>query len=359
VNYRTANLLTEETHTAAGTKVLDILDTDILSRIDIKLNITRTTHTMSAHPAKDMAKIELVDGSTVLASLSGYECQALNIYNRKCGSMCHGQHYAGNGEVTWYGLDFGRWLWDSQLAFDPKKFKNPQLKITYTLTGSDAGATTCTLEVIGQFFNDKSVSPMGMLVPKSHYSWTPANSTYDEVRLPTDMPIRKILVRAYQDGVEPWAVVQNVRIDEGNLKKIIIDMGMETYFRMMKNVWSPVDEMLVFAGATTGRAVYVTPTQYYQIFSGDSSEAAGIASAAWGSTGGKLAIVTTSANTPFASRVWGWLPNHCIEFPTGNPNEPDDWWDVASAVSPRIRTQGAASVSSPAGSIVVEQLMKY
>jgi hypothetical protein len=358
-NYRIATILPSESKTAAGTKIIDILDRDVISRIDIKYNVTRTTHTMSAHPAIDISKIELVDGSEILASLNGYECQALNIYNRRCPSMNHGQHYAGNGEVSLYGLDFGRKLWDPVLAFDPKKFKNPQLKITYALTGCDAGGAAATLEVLGYFFDEKPVSPMGMLVAKEHYSWTPVASAYDHVLLPQDMPIRKMLIRAFQSGYEPWYTISNVRIDEGNVKKIPFEMDIETYFRFMKGQWSLVEEMLVSAGATSGRAVYVTPTQYYLLLGATLSTATTTVYTATWNRGGLMTLYTTNANDPIAGVVTGWLPNHCIEFPFGNPDDPDDWYDVAKVGSPRVRTAGGSSTSGGTGQILLEQLKTY
>jgi hypothetical protein len=359
MNYRIADILSAETQTVAKTKVIDILDQDVISRIDIKLDITRTTHTMSAHPAVDMTKIELVDGSTVLASLNGYECQALNIYDRRVGSMNHGQHYSGNGEVSLYGLDFGRYLWDKDLAFDPKRFKNPQLKITFTLTGCDAGASTGTLHVVGYFFDEKQPSPMGMLVPKEHYSWTPTASAYDQVQLPQDMPVRKILLRAYQDGHEPWYVVSALRIDEGNLKRIPFDMGLETYHRITKGQQALVDEMLVGAGATSGRVIYVTPTQYYALPAATLMVATTTMYTATWCAGGKLTLYTTNANDPIQGRVMGWLPNHTFEIPCGKQDDPDDWWDLAQASSPRVRTLGGSSTSSGVGQIVLQQLMRY
>ena len=131
MNYRLAKLLSPEDLGTAGTKVIDINVSDVISRIDIIFRTKNGDTAFEDHPAGNITKIEMVDGSDVLFSLSGREAQALNFYDR--GRPADNHMTGSNGEYmrAIFGLDFGKYLFDPTLAFDPSKFINPQLKITW------------------------------------------------------------------------------------------------------------------------------------------------------------------------------------------------------------------------------------
>lgn len=361
MKYRYAKILAAEAANTAGTKTIDLDIVDVLSRIDIRWKVTKSKNDMDAHPAADITKIELVDGSDVLHSLSGYENQALAIYSRKVGTMNHGQHTTSNAEESAYGIDFGRYLWDTLLAFDPKRFRNPQLRITHNLALSDAGVSVAELEVLGHFFDEKAVSPMGFLMAKEHFSYTPGSDTsYEHVDLPTDYLIRQILVRAYRDGYEPWNVIDEARLDEENLKRIPFDHdNLENYCRLMKGVWTPVQEQFIAAPTTTGEYYYLTPTDYYAILV---AMTIGTASDwfinAATCRGGKAYLRSPATQTGHGI-AFGWLPNHCYQFPFGMQDDPDDWYDVTKLSKPRLRLRAAAGGSSGTGEVVLEQLRRY
>lgn len=357
MRYRVATIHPTESITAAGTKTIDIKDIDPISRIQIRYRTTKTKHSMDKHGASDVTKIELVDGSDVLMSLTGYECQALNIYNRRVGTMCHGQHSTSNGEINYYGLDFGRFLWDKVLALDPKKFRNLQLKITYVLTNSDSAATAGELEVLSWLFDEAVVSPMGFLSAKEHYSFTPgADGAFEYIDMPTDMVMRKMMVRGYYDGREPWYELESFRIDEDNLKKIPYDITFEKYYQFMKCFWKEVSEPFMVIPNTTGHVYYITPTDYYASIPWCSTGAVYFV-ASW-LPGGKVTI-NASAGTDIAGYAHGYLPNHCVEIPFGDDQDMDDWYDVTKIGSLRLRLESATGGASGTAQVVTEQLRKY
>jgi len=133
MNYRVADMLVEEAASSAGTKTVEIALTDVVSRILIRMTAQNGSDrcVQAAHPAQLISKIELVDGSEVLYSLSGLQVQALNYYDQ----LVTPDTEIIDGENNWqhacFMIDFGRFLWDPLLAFDPKKLSNTQLKITH------------------------------------------------------------------------------------------------------------------------------------------------------------------------------------------------------------------------------------
>lgn len=361
MNYRNVTVHPLEALSAAGTKTIDIKGVDVISRLLIKFILTKTVaaHTMSAHPAKDITKIELVDGSDLLFSLTGYEAQALNIYDRKVGSMCAGVHMASVGEESWYGLDFGRYLFDPVLALDPKRFKNLQLKITYTLTSVDPLATAGSIEVFSDVFDQKVVTPMGFLMSKEHYSYTPgADGSYEYIELPTDYPFRKMLVRAFTSAYEPEYTIESVRLDEENQKRIPLDLTLAKYISQMRGIWPEVTEQFAVIAYTSERVYYVTPSNYFVAVSGIWTGDEKLTSTGGWPRGGKIAI-STAGGQNFYGQVHGFAPNHCIEFPFGDPKDIDDWYDVTQLQSLRLRLEAGSSGTGGAVQVVLQQLRKY
>lgn len=359
MKYRVAKILAEESLSASGTKTIDLNVGEPISRIDLRYQVTKSKNDMDGPPAKDITKIELVDGSDVLHTLSGYENQALCIYDRRVPTMNHGQLYNGNSQRSVYGIDFGRFLWDPMFAFLPNKFKNPQLKITYNTILSDTGATSPLLEVIAHLFDEKAVSPVGFLMSKELYNAAcPASTAFDYVDLPTDYPIRQMLLRGYEDAKEPWQAILEARLDEENLKRIPFDWDIEQYHQVMKGVWPVVTEQVIAVATTGGTPIYVTPTDYYAVLLAlavVSDEPVNIPT--WMPGGKFTALAATNAS--FAGIAYGYLPNHCIQFPFGLQDDPDDWYDVTKKGSVQLRIKGGLRGANAEYQIVLQQLRKY
>jgi hypothetical protein len=363
MNYRKVTIHPAESLDAAGTKTIDIRGTDVISRILIKYIITKgvADHTMAAPLAADITKIELVDGSEVLFGMTGYEAQALNIYDRKCGTMNQGQQMASCAGTSFYGLDFGRFLHDPVLALDPRRFTNLQLKISYTLTGSAANCAASSLEVFSDVFDEKVVSPIGFLMSKECYSYTVGDDgTVEYIDLPTDYPFRKMLVRAYLDAYEPDHVIESIRLDEDNLKRIPLDISLKTYIDMMMGEWTPVEELfscIVFTHGSAERVYYMTPTNEFPSIAGLGTPGTLVLGSPSGwMRGGKVTLVSENGGQNIYGIVHGFCPNHCVEFPFGNPLDMDDWYDVTKIDSLKLRLEANAAGTAQ---VVLQQLRKY
>lgn len=361
MRYRTVKILAAKSLDAAGTETISIKVQQPLSRIELYWQITAKNAAGDeiAHSVADLTKIELVDGSDVLFSLNGYEAMALNIYDRRIPTRCHGQHKYGESLAMVVGIDFGRYLWDEVLALDPTKFTNLQLKITYTLTSCDEDAEAAEMEVVGYVFDEKVISPIGFLMSKEHYSYTPSSTTaYNYVDLPLDYPIRKLLVRGFTDGFEPWQSVSEVRLDEDNEKRVPFDWDVERYYRMMKGVWLPVSEVILHTIKTTGTTIYVTCTDFFYDIHFYPLSGPTVVGHATAYRGGKLTIVAAVQGTVYGG-VSGYMPNHCLEFPFGAPNDMEDWYDVTTKGSVRLRLKAGGQGTSASNQIVLQQLRRY
>jgi len=358
-NYRIATLLPEKSQTAAGTETIDLDLNDVISRVEIKVDRLAASNTFAAHPSADITKIELVDGSDVLFSMTGAEAQALNIYDRQCPTMVEGTYISANDIISRYGIDFGRKLYDNQLAFDPNKYNNPQLKVTHALTSCNSSCVSGTMEVRAWTFDEKKVAPSGFLQSKEIYSYTcGAANSYEYIDLPTDYPIRKMLIRGYYTGTQPSDSITEFRVDENMESKIPIDIGTESYYSFMTGArWKPIIESLQAYTATSANYFYTTPTWYWGmngLTAGDTSHVY----MAYAPSGGKCDI-RGAASTSFSGVVTGYLPNHCIEVPFGDDMDPADWYNVTTKENVRVRLKAGGNGTSGTGQVVIQQLRRY
>lgn len=363
MNYRRATVLAEKEFTAAGTETIPIKIKKPISRIDIAWRVTKgaTNNQMFAQAAADITKIELVDGSDVLFSLSGYEAQALCIYDRKVATMNYGQHIAGSYEFSTYGIDFGRKLWDKLLALDPTRFTNLVLNITHNYRVADTAGQAGYLEVMAHVFDEKVISPQGFLSAKEHYSFTPgADGAYAYIALPTDRILRQLLVRGFEIAYDPHETIQGLKLDEDNDARIPFDMDLEDYSRYCKGVMTPVQEQCVgYIHSGTDHIFYVTPTDMCCVEAGVGidNNVSPIYVTAY-PRGGKVDARCGQA-CMFVAMVTGWLPNHCWSIPFGDQQDLEDWYDTTKVGDLRLRLESGERGDSGACQVVIQQLRSY
>lgn len=360
MKYRTAPILNAVDPGAAGTRVIDINLESALSAIDIKWSITKGASGMDAPDVADITRIELVDGSERLFSLTGYEAQALNYYNRPGRQMSKGEALTAMTQESHYIIDFGRRLWDPDLAFDPKRHVNPQLRITFNYRISDTAATARELEITGFIFDEKQPSPRGFLSAIEEYSYTAGgNLSYEIIELPDDRMVRQLLVRAYQTDKEPWYNINEARLDENNLGRIVFDYTNLENYNYMMNSWEHQIMYNVDGRADAGgNNFYVPVTDYWASFVLSAHAAAPDVFVQPSAIAGGLATVVSATGQSFRAIVKGSLPWHCFRFPFGDPDDPDDWWDPKGN-HPRLRLRVGAAGDACTAMVVMEELRPY
>ena len=360
MNYRSSQLLAPTDLGPSGTKTIDINLKQVISQLEIRFKTTKVLKYMTAPGPANISKVEIVDGSRPLYSASGYEIQALGYYSRPGMLFEHGQHLNGSSEVDLYHLMFGRHLWDPELAFDPKKFDNPQLKITWDEDVADTSNTTNECEVLARIFDEKPVSPMGFLSAIESKAYTPgATGSYEETKLSEDYPIRQILVRAHYDGYEPWYNLAEARFDENGLQRIPFEYtSLEDYYRMMKGHWPKITTPLQHFATSGGHVFYVPQSEYWVNYQGQQQSGVVVPYISAGAArGGKLTIVSAS-EIQCDGLVTGYLPWSTFQFPMGLPNDIADWYNPKGK-SPNLRLRAYTGATSADVQILLEQLHSY
>jgi len=358
MNHRLASMLAEETIIPAATKVIDLDMDDIVSRIQINLEVQRPGDVLSDHPAAVISNIELIDGSDVLFSMSGKECQALDYYQSGAMPFNAITDQDGQDDISVFNINFGRYLYDEMLAFDPSKFRNPQLKIThdYTACGGTPGAAR--MEVRAFLFDEKVPTPIGFLMSKEHYQFTSGvDGTYEYIDMPVDYTTRRYMIMGQRDGYFCQQVVNSLRLSEDNSKRIPYDTTVWQLLKMLHQRYPRIQEYGHFTFSTTAKVIWASPTQDIVV------NAVGI-------TPGNAAVPDTiPTKMPISldavvaeqgnAQISGYDPHSSFILPFGEPDDLDNWYDVTKIGNLKLRLKAGSAGNTGVVEVVTEQLRKY
>jgi len=344
---------------------------DPLSAITIRGQATNGATSNKENFISDIiTKIEVVDGSDVIASLDMKQLEALHFYHTG-GKMPELRPDAGasKANVEEAKLFFGRYLYDKDYWLDCTQFNNPQIKITVDLekirstgdTGYVSGSGRITL--IGHTMRDIGKTSQGYLMTKDVYDWTTATSGDETIELPRDYPYKAIMLRAYTAGNDINENITDLKISEnydsfipfqGDVQDII-EMNTAMYGKARYNS---------YIRAKHGDTVthYINYTPYPHVVGKVLGQIAGhgwswssqfnllLASGANTTTGDPVAV---STDQDLFCTVEGQCFHSTIFWPFGDQMNPEDWYDPRDKQSVRlICTQGAASDAS----VVLQQL---
>lgn len=357
MNYRHALVLAEGDLGASGTKIVDDFGVDPISRLSIVFRPVGGSNAPVAHPAASITKIELVDGSDVLYTLSGYQVQAINILRAKKPHPQVVHFFTGGTPQVPFHLDFGRYLWDEQLAFDPTKFKNPQLKITWDETAWDASCSSHGLSVHAHVFDQKEVTPGGFLMCKEIKAYVPVSGAFEYTELPTDYPHRALFVQGFCSGGGLRAIVQEVKLDEDNDKRTIIDGDVDLLRNYLDGFWGDAVDVLVATVAATTVTYFCTPHNHCSIAGITDTDTKTIAGKDL--SGGKFWARGEAAGLGNFT-IRGKNPHGVMGIPFGLQDVIEDWYNVSEVGKLRLRIKGGPNSSASfTNRIVCEQLRTY
>jgi len=361
MNYRLSTIHARKTYDSDITEIIDLNLVDPLSQLIIELAVTGVGDIATAHAIACLEKIELVDGSDVLFSLSGYEAEAVDIYHNKMMRSNWNPYLTGMDVQRFIGINFGRYLWDPLLAFDPKKFRNPQLKLTLNIDAGGNASESNKLQVWGAMFDQKTIDPIGFLMHKEVKNYQMASSAHEYTDLPRDYPFRKLFLRQQTAGTEPNVHVDRIKLSEDQDKKIIFDHGPEDLFRAIAAINPQLIEQIMFAVATSAKNVFTTvSTRATATFAAWAAAATAGEFASYGSAGGRMSVIHSTSGQNAVAIVAGWLPHATWEIPFGLQDQIEDWYDVSKIGNLRLDvTAGAGAETSDTLQVFLQQLRRY
>jgi len=358
MKYRQSELLAATSITTAGTKTIDINVKDPISRITAIVRLTNSSWTPTGHPALVVAKMELVDGSDVLHSLRGVYSQAMSFYGTRRQPFNY-INYTDNGlAVACVPINFGRKLYDPDLALDPTRFNNLQLKIEHNYLLGGAVPDSATLEVWADLFDEKEISPIGFLVAKSHWSKTLVAETTDYVDLPTDHPIRIVAPAAFSNDEEPDINIDKIKLTEDHDARVILEAGV---LELLQQFESEYPEYVEYGEGRTLAAnnveFFVTPCKDIMLAVQPSEDTDTYVNLPW--SGGNGRNIMGSATATIQIGIQGRCPHGVIPIPMGLQDDLEDWWDVTKLGSAKLKMVTGPGDTSSLYELLLQQLRKY
>lgn len=360
MNYRQAELLATKQITTAGTEPITLAGLDCISRLMVVGELINNGNDPTNHPLATIKTIEVVDGSEVIASLSGYGAQALAYYDT--GKMPHNElNYEDNAYArVFVPINFGRWLYDTELNLDPSKFKNLQLRIEHDYSLGGSSPDDAYLRVFADMFDEKVPSPAGYLQSKEIFSFTPVAGAPEYVGLPVDNDIRKIIVMNVNDDEEPDIEFESVKIDEEKGKHVLVDCLTMDLIRTSSLVYDRFTEYLSgHLVATTADEFWLSACKDIQVGGlCDANDA--ILTFNW--TGGRSRSFYGSAATYFGAIVSGRCPHGAVPILFGDQKDTGDWWKMSSVGEARLKLTPRATPAintDKTTDVIVQSLQRY
>lgn len=360
MNYRLATVLARKTISGDTVEPIDIKLIDPVSQIQIVYESTcGGPAPINGLATACITKIELIDGSDVLFNLSGYETQALDFYHSGIEPANINNYREGGHVAMIFNINFGRFLWDPTLAFDPKKFKNPQLKISIDVDAGGKSSSGGYLTVLANIFDEKAVSPVGFLMQKEVKNYALGTDSHEYTQLPTDYPYRKLLIRSLIRGCGAEDTWSNIKLSEDNDRKIPFNHSIGDILRGIVTRGKPYRETAMqVMGLTTG-TFFCTPTHNVVVTEvGWEVECQQAYHTVMGGSGGRGTIYANIPMTGVNFAFEGYVPHGVLEFPFGLQDDPGDWYDVSKVGSLEldILSEGARTENCQ---IFLQQLRTY
>lgn len=350
----------------AGTITVNLDFTDPITEIDLLFEASNgATNNLDAPLERCISKIEVVDGGEVLWDLPGDV--ALAAYTHLNGGIPHAYRDSAPNGTPYQSIPirFGRGLYDPEYAFNPNAHRNPQLRVTFDeATVRAAGATgfvsdSWNLSVMCKLMEDAR-APVGFFSCRDVYQFTSVASGDERVEMPTDRPIRMLILRAYKTGVDMRSSITRYKLSADGGKFIpfdlyarnMVDKFAETFKPIVVPMYSQFDNAAyqqTWVGLDLTGAVHATASGY--IISASVYWPGRIRTYPFTDAG-----VASDDVLGYAS-VTGWCMHNILLYPFGRLDAPEDWLNAnLFRQLDLFLTQGNAGAEVNVG---VQQLYTY
>lgn len=359
MNHRFVELLGLTSQADEHIEIIDLDMQDCISELILDMRVTHGAGGDSTeHNMKCWKKIEIIDGSDVLYSLDGLEAQALDIYNS--GYHPRGGWFnklVGTESDAQVAISFGRYLWDEELALDPKRFGNPKLRITFDKDLGGMNVSAGKLSVLAALFDEKVIAPSGFFMTKEIKRWSAAAAAHEYTECPTDYPYRKLLLQGRYAENPPHWIFSNIKLSSDQDKKVIINGEFRDLMFGMGRENAYVQELLTTGVGAAQEVCSVTPTMDVMATGTEWNEDAhGLELAAYDGDGGHLEVIgEVAANAVY--HIHGWAPHGTIAIPFGKQGDISDWFDVRGIGS--LKLDCTSGVAAAVQKLFIQQYRSY
>jgi len=363
---REVYLFENEAMGVAATRIVNLDFSNPIVALDLGVHGERTDRNSAKNMliSQHVSKIEIVDGSDVLFSMDMMEAMALQRYaNNEVPRMII-DAVAGAGNDAHVKIRFGRDDSDQEWMLDPRKFVNPQIKITYNLAtgaaGYVAGQQSFTLKAV--VCENPTREPMGFLMSKNIYGWNKAAAGDETIDMPRDYLYRLLLTRVYGGDFSAHSEFKRFKMSCDIDRFVPFNIaGWELSLKEIER-YGPGNQVTGINCPGAGPAWWWHPfglSQGANFFSCSSGPCFYLnASAPW-RVGLALANnVGIALNRYIEVNAWGYEYNNHIPYPFGNLRDVEEFFDPTSFKSVRLIVSQDKTAALESG-IVLQQVRPY
>lgn len=350
----------------AGVQVIDIPISEPITALWLEMRCANGANMNDDSPMHlCINTIDVIDGSNVLWSVTGTEL--LGLVCGQLGYMPHQRFSALGGDPASLSLPimFGNFLGDTERAFDPKQFTNPQFRVSWNLANVNAvGATGyatggLTMTLIAEVMSG-NMRPRALLTGKQFFTYTSAVGT-QFIDMPRDHPYKALMLRPVATTSHWWDVITRVRLNLDGAKEVPIDMVGEDlqYLLAMRQPKLEYRESAHPAGGSTllcwlkevESVALINEENRSMYYSYENFEYGQQTIRAW------LVGVASVLHTNVGVMCQGYCPFHCVYIPFGDGQKPDEWFRAPDYGS--VRLELTAGIAARAVSLVALQEEPY
>jgi len=353
----------------SGTVTIDIDVLDPIAQLEVYVKANNGSTSNQANHLHDcVSKVELVDGSDVLWSLSMLKGQALNFYEMKTMPVFNITEWENDGFRETVMLNFGRSVYDRDLAFLARNFRNPQLKVTWNLSAvSTVSASTAFVSGSGRLSviartNPNASGARGFLMAKDLYSWTTASSGDEVTELPGDYPYRFLVVRSYEAGNDFRENIDKLKLTCDQDKVVIFDTYPDRLSEQNHMQFGPAYEGGKIK-RTNSDVVYTHIMEPLQVAIGNRDDYEDFHMSHYWSGNFMLRVWnhSTGGFETVDKRGWymvdGQYFHSTLCWPFGNPQTIEEWFDPRPYGSVKLKASQAQD--GAAASVILQQYRTY
>lgn len=342
----------------SDTFVLDLRGYHGISAIELIIRATNGATSNQGNPIHlDVDTIEVVDGSRQITSLSGVQVRSLNCYELGYyPPVVYNEGAAAVQEET-FRVMFGRELYDESYFLNPAMFNNPQLRVVVSLAiSATVGFATGTgdITVIVHTWDEMPGGRQGHMEVLEHKAFTSAASGEDRTEVPIDKPIRMLILRAFETGIDLHTDVTRARLIAAGGQRELFDLRTEHWRDLVANRWPRFTiPQLVFRTDADAPQCFLAYPREFQANALQDFDVASIDARTVDQL--TLQLLTLSATPTVAKSTTdrsinlvakGYAPHFALAAPFGKLMVPDSWLDPAGLGKLElVLTQGGAGAA--------------
>jgi hypothetical protein len=364
--YREAYVLNRFVLVDNGVMTVPLGLRDVITGLFVELRANNGATSNVANLLADcLTSFELIDGSTSLVYLTGYQLLAKTCYDKGYFPYNLITEIGGNTQNLVGYVPFGRWHGDTVYAFDPTRFVAPMIRLTWNLAAIRAVAATAfatgtaTITVIAEIMQG-APAPQAMITAKQIYNFVTAAAGTTYVPFPMDHRIKACLLRSYNVAGGAIYGISNVKLNCDTGKFVYFDLRDMDVVRLMtlRNPPFSYKHGFVISNGTTIFPI-MKWDEVVELLRDSGDTTFGYQNNAIGS--GVVSVFTAGAADANPRVVWGnvlgWVPFALSYLDLGEFDDPATWFDPTPYGSINLELTNAAA--NGVASVALEQEFIY